>query len=109
MTALLITGARVNRVDEEGEVDLFCFSLQRTFAFRVAPGEAAKWGALLGKALTISVHDEDADLDDLYECAACAAKPGCPTLCSDCVQKRRLAGSSWKGTRPPQDPPRGSR
>lgn len=100
MGELLTTGARVNRVDEEGEVELFCYSLHRTFAFRVDVKEAARWGALLGRAITITIVDTDAALDDLYECVTCSAKPGCATLCRDCLTRRERAGKAWKGQRP---------
>jgi hypothetical protein len=96
MATLLRTGARVNSVDEEGEVSLFCYSLGRSFAFR--SGDVARWGALIGKPITIEVSDEAYEAD-LYECDVCSAKPGMATLCRDCLDKRAKAGSAWRGQR----------
>lgn len=101
MAEILLTGARVNKVDEEGEVSLYCFSLDRWFSFRVDPTEATRWGALLGKALVIRVYEgEDDALLDLYECEECSSKPGSPTLCRGCVERRNRVGALWRGARP---------
>jgi hypothetical protein len=40
-----------------------------------------------------------ADAPELYECEACSAKPGSPSLCLRCLAARRLAGSTWVGPR----------
>lgn len=102
MTALLRTGARINQVDEEGEVTVFCYSLGRSFSFRVDGNEEARrWGALLGKGITVQILDEEYDAD-LYECAACTAKPGFAVLCHSCVERRKKAGPAWRGQRPSQ-------
>lgn len=37
---------------------------------------------------------------DVYECDACSAQAGTPTLCDRCLAARRLAGENWKGLRP---------
>ncbi len=100
MKALLSTGARVNRVDEEGEVELFCYALERTFAFRVAPAEASGWGAIIGRVLRVEVLDDAPIPDDLYECESCSKKPGVATLCRDCLERRHRAGRLWRGQRP---------
>jgi hypothetical protein len=41
---------------------------------------------------------------DLYECAACSAKAGSPSLCGDCLERRAAAGSRWLGQRPRKPP-----
>ncbi len=56
MTLILkATGARVNHVDEEGEVSVFCYSIGRSYSFRVPPDEAKAWGALLGEYVTVQI------------------------------------------------------
>lgn len=56
---LLVAGARVNQVDEEGEVTVFSYTLGRSFHFHVAHNQAQAWGALLGKNITIEIIDEE--------------------------------------------------
>ena len=50
-------GARVNSVDEEGEVTLYLYSARRTFSFRADYGEHKDWGARLGDYVTITVTE----------------------------------------------------
>jgi hypothetical protein len=40
-----------------------------------------------------------AQAPDRYECEACSAQPGSPTLCRRCVRARKIAGRSWIGPR----------
>lgn len=65
-------------------------------------GFADFWSTNANGEWALSVIDRRAaSLDlDLYECAACSAKPGAPTLCEDCVARRDRAGKWWKGPRP---------
>lgn len=55
---LLETGARVNQVDEEGTVTLFCYSLDHLFSFNVDSDRAREWGTKLGTFVTLRVTEE---------------------------------------------------
>ena len=52
-------GARVSSVTEEGNVDLWCYEMGRSFELHVGTQDAARaWGARLGDFVTIQVLAE---------------------------------------------------
>ena len=42
---------------------------------------------------------DPAEYPNLYECEACSAKSGAPTLCNGCLVTREMAGKKWIGPR----------
>lgn len=89
-------GARILRVDADGEVTLFCLAAGHVTTVRVPAANVGHFGALVGRAVTLSISCMPPP--EVYECAECAAKPGSRRLCSDCVERRKRAGSAWIGT-----------
>lgn len=57
---LLSAGARVNRVDEEGNVHLFLYSLHTTIGFNVGTKGVPFWARRIGGFVTIRVTDGQA-------------------------------------------------
>lgn len=61
MTRMILkaTGARVNSVDEEGEVSLFLYSWGRSYTFNVGGVGAKEWGARIGDLVTVQILAEE--------------------------------------------------
>ena len=59
MTApIYTTGARVSRITEEGEVTLFCYSIQRDISLQVSRNETKAWASRIGDYVTVQVLPE---------------------------------------------------
>lgn len=55
----------------------------------------------LASALEAQLEKEDEDAMRFHECFRCSGKPGAPTLCKDCFERRAEHGTKWRGPMPP--------